>query len=107
MGARTAWRQRHRRRLQGCALFRRRRSSLLLRRYVSDPESDPRQSHQRAERLHLSALFISTPTYTGEDMTDAPVTEKEPATAIRLDNVLYEKRNGIAYVTVNRPKVLN
>jgi enoyl-CoA hydratase/carnithine racemase len=40
-------------------------------------------------------------------MTDAPVTEKPPATAFRLDNVLYEKRNGIGYVTVNRPKVLN
>jgi len=30
-----------------------------------------------------------------------------PAAALELDNVLYEKKNGIAYVTVNRPKVLN
>src|ERR1044072_1584735 len=30
-----------------------------------------------------------------------------PAAALKLENVLYEKKNNIAYVTVNRPKVLN
>src|SRR5262247_810351 len=30
-----------------------------------------------------------------------------PAAALKLENVLYEKKNSIAYVTVNRPKVLN
>src|SRR5215813_14001326 len=30
-----------------------------------------------------------------------------PAAALKFENVLYEKKNGIAYVTVNLPKVLN
>src|SRR5262245_56801866 len=33
--------------------------------------------------------------------------EAQQPPAPKLDNVLYEKRAGIAYVTVNRPKVLN
>jgi enoyl-CoA hydratase len=33
--------------------------------------------------------------------------EKATAAALNLANVLYEKKNGVAYVTVNRPKVLN
>jgi enoyl-CoA hydratase/carnithine racemase len=33
--------------------------------------------------------------------------EKTTAAVLDLANVLYEKKNGIAYVTVNRPKVLN
>src|ERR1700680_750388 len=35
----------------------------------------------------------------------APVTS--PIAALTLTNVLYEKKNAIAYVTVNRPKLLN
>src|SRR6185312_12964534 len=30
-----------------------------------------------------------------------------PASALTLENVLYEKKDAIAYVTVNRPKLLN
>jgi enoyl-CoA hydratase/carnithine racemase len=40
-------------------------------------------------------------------MMDAKVTEKPPEATLKLVNVLYEKRDAIAYVTVNRPKVLN
>jgi enoyl-CoA hydratase/carnithine racemase len=39
--------------------------------------------------------------------TPAPSPAASPTTALVLANVLYEKRDDIAYVTVNRPKVLN
>jgi enoyl-CoA hydratase len=35
------------------------------------------------------------------------VVPTSPTSALTLANVLYEKRDAIAYVTVNRPKVLN
>jgi enoyl-CoA hydratase/carnithine racemase len=37
----------------------------------------------------------------------ATVPDSPPATPLALANVQYEKKNSIAYVTVNRPKVLN
>ena len=42
-------------------------------------------------------------------LTPSPSVEHtaSPAAALKLANVLYEKKGAIAYVTVNRPKVLN
>jgi enoyl-CoA hydratase len=37
----------------------------------------------------------------------AVVPAEPPTTALKLANVLYEKKGNVAYVTVNRPKVLN
>ena len=37
----------------------------------------------------------------------ASTLEPSSATGLKVENVLYEKRNGIGYVTVNRPTVLN
>jgi len=39
-------------------------------------------------------------------MTPSPL-EQHPVSALTLDTVLYEKKGATAYVTVNRPKVLN
>src|ERR1700758_1066636 len=40
-------------------------------------------------------------------LSASPATVASPMPALTLANVLYEKRDAIAYVTVNRPKVLN
>jgi enoyl-CoA hydratase/carnithine racemase len=41
-------------------------------------------------------------------LTPSPVVPAaSPATALKLANVMYEKKGAIAYVTVNRPEVLN
>ena len=46
-------------------------------------------------------------TTTTLDSSPATVPADSPAAVLTLANVLYEKRGAIAYVTVNRPKVLN
>src|SRR5260370_25285505 len=51
----------------------------------------------RHKQKHLAVLKYGP---TGGNSMSAPG-------ALTLDNVLYEKRGAIAYVTVNRPKVLN
>src|SRR5882757_2797826 len=121
MGTRGPGRQRHRRRLQRRAFLRRCRGTLLLRRHVSDAKSDRRQSYHRSWRLRVTSrrptLRRPAAPQQGDMMmasqaapftaSPATVPNSLPRAALALANVQYEKNGSIAYVTVNRPKVLN
>src|SRR5438309_2595586 len=120
MGPRGPGRQRHRRRLQCRALLRRCRGAVLLRRYVSDAKSDRRQGHYRSRRLRVTSSgrrWEAGGPHPGDmtmvsqaaSVTASPATVPNslPRAALALANVQYEKKASIAYVTVNRPKVLN
>src|SRR5258705_13208223 len=120
MGTRGAGRQRHRRRLQCRALLRRCRGAVLLRRHLSDAESDRRQSHHRPRRLRVTSqrpALGGRPPPQGDMImvsqaapfasSPATVPNSLPRAALALANVLYEKKGSTAYVTINRPKVLN
>src|SRR5215208_757165 len=114
MGPRAPGRQRHRRRLQRRTLLRRRRGALLLRRHVSDAEPDRRQGHHRHRRLRVTpaapALLSPAPVDAGDmnmasptaTVTPSPAVVPTASPALTLANVLYEKKDAIAYVTVNR-----
>ena len=80
----------------------------LVRRHVSDAESDRRQSHYRAWRLRVSKGGPGFSSHPGPPpfLNRRFMMDSETA-GLALANVLYEKKGSVAYVTVNRPKVLN
>ena len=105
-------RQRHRRRLQRRALLRRCRSALLLRRHVPDAEPDRRQGDHRASAPSCDVEARELPARPSDRSISrlqqaGDIAPRSPDTDLALTNVLYEKKGAIAYVTVNRPKVLN
>src|SRR4051812_29932981 len=105
LGARAARRQRHCRRLSGRALFHRLRSALLLRRYLSDAEPDRRKGNHGDERF---SLVVKNARSESNGISHMTSTDTAWAGAAKeLANLLYTKKGAIAYVTLNRPKVLN
>src|SRR6185503_18976795 len=93
---------------------------LLLRGHLPDAEPDRRQSRHRVQCLRVRSQ--TGPALRRRPASQAGAINMSSATAIIpqfasvaptvlaapvLANVLYEKRDAIAYVTVNRPKVLN
>src|SRR5262249_40274517 len=94
----------------------------FLRGHLPDAEPDRRQGDHRLQRLHLrltSAPARFAPALTSKreiNMSSTTTTlASSPTTApadsstgvLTLANVLYDKRDAIAYVTINRPKVRN
>src|SRR4051794_6198301 len=57
--------------------------------------------------LHKKESETCPPATATLTSSPAVVPAASPAAALTLANVLYEKKGAIAYVTVNRPKVLN
>jgi enoyl-CoA hydratase len=53
------------------------------------------------------SIATKTENFEKEKKHMSPATATESPAALTLENVLYEKKGAIAYLTVNRPKVLN
>src|SRR5262249_5124967 len=66
----------------------------------------PRAGWRFLRRLSTQAGDIKMSSATAT-LTSSPTVVPTAATTLTLANVLYEKRGAIAYVTLNRPKVLN
>lgn len=60
-----------------------------------------------ARDLHHTKHSEMEMTETVNSTAPSSTLDASAATGLTLENVLYEKRNGIAYVTINRPKALN
>src|SRR5258708_13580039 len=101
MGQRNSRRQRHRGRLQGRSLLQRLRSALHLRRHLPDAKPDRGQSRNRPQRLSVIKCLTNNLNFKEEPFMSTTTTE------LNLETVSYAKKGAIAYVTLNRPKVLN
>src|SRR5262249_48243969 len=97
----TRW-QRDSGRLQRGPLLCGCRSDLLLRRHLPDADPDRRQSDHRIQRLCVIKCLTNNSKSNGTLLMSTTTT-----TELNLENVSYAKKGAIAYVTLNRPKVLN
>src|SRR6266513_348450 len=94
-------RQRHSSRLQGRPTLQRLRSALHLRGHFPDAKPHRRQSRNRLQRLSVIKCLTNNLTFKQEPFMSTTPTE------LNLETILYAKKGAIAYVTLNRPKVLN
>src|SRR5438128_11320270 len=101
MGQRNSRRQRHCGRLPGRSLFQRLRSALHLRGHLPDAEPHRRKSRNRPQRLSVIKRLTNNLNFKEEPFMSTTTTE------LNLETILYAKKGVIAYVTLNRPKVLN
>src|SRR5882724_9296818 len=101
MGQGNSRRQRHRCRLQGRSLLQRLRSALHLRRHLPDAKPDRGQSRNRPQRLSVIKCLTNNLNFKEEPFMSTTTTE------LNLETVSYAKKGVIAYITLNRPKVLN
>src|SRR5947208_1640015 len=101
MGQRNSRRQRHCGRLPGRSLFQRLRSALHLRGHLPDAKPHRRQSRNRPQRFSVIKCLTNNLNFKQEPFMSTTTTE------LNLETILYAKKGAIAYVTLNRPKVLN
>src|SRR6266480_1209819 len=101
MGQRSSRRQRHCGRLPGRSLSQRLRSALHLRGHLPNAKSDRRQSRYRPQCLSVIKRLTNNLNFKKEPFMSTTTTE------LNLETISYAKKGAIAYVTLNRPKVLN
>src|ERR1051325_2810025 len=111
VGPRVDGRQRNPGRLQRRAPLRGCRGDLFVRRHVPDANPNRGQSDHRFQCIGVTENVES---FVGAALCGRPSRERRqgdemssPVAATEFENLLYEKKNSIAYVTLNRPKVLN
>src|SRR5207245_6378437 len=92
---------RHCGRLPGRSLFQRLRSALHLRGHLPDAKPHRRQSRNRLQRFSVTKCLTNNLNFKQEPFMSTTTTE------LNLETILYAKKGAIAYVTLNRPKVLN
>src|SRR5438128_7621912 len=101
MGQRNSRRQRHCGRLPGRSLFQRLRSALHLRGHLPDAKPDRWQGGNWIQRFSVIKCLTINLNFKQEPFMSTTTTE------LNLETILYAKKGAIAYVTLNRPKVLN
>src|SRR5258707_4088524 len=106
VGPRAVGRQRHRCRLQRGAFLQRCRGTLFLRGDVPNAKPNRRQSDHGLQRLRVMRRLVhrsnatKTENFEKENNHMRSATATESPTGLTLENVLYERKGAVAYVTL-------